>query len=180
MCPKCGTTEREVRKNLRFGCSECYHTFADIVEQTYKQMRGKPYTGRTPLDTKVESAGEAAEKPKEKVKPVDEAAELSRQIDEAVTMLSTSRGNCYNYAAAFWALARGLGYDATAVAGTVGWDHDPHGWVIMYDAEGERITYDVELEMAYRYQRGRYDVDMYAMGSWKANQWNYIYGEQFG
>ena len=102
------------------------------------------------------------------------------QIDEAVTMLSTSRGNCYNYAAAFWALARGLGYDATAVAGTVGWDRDPHGWVIMYDAEGERITYDVELEMAYRYQRGRYDVDMYAMGSWKANQWNYIYGEQFG
>ena len=95
-------------------------------------------------------------------------------------MLSTSRGNCYNYAAAFWALARGLGYDATAVAGTVGWDRDPHGWVIMYDAEGERITYDVELEMAYRYQRGRYDVDMYAMGSWKANQWNYIYGEQFG
>ena len=84
VCPKCGTTEREVRKNLRFGCSECYHTFADIVEQTYKQMRGKPYTGRTPLDTKVESAGEAAEKPKEKVKPVDEAAELSRQIDEAV------------------------------------------------------------------------------------------------
>lgn len=84
VCSKCGTTEREVRKNLRFGCSECYHTFADIVEQTYKQMRGKPYTGRTPLDTKVESAGEAAEKPKEKVKPVDEAAELSRQIDEAV------------------------------------------------------------------------------------------------
>ena len=42
VCGKCGTTEREVRKNLRFGCSECYHTFSDIVEQTYKQMRGKP------------------------------------------------------------------------------------------------------------------------------------------
>ena len=83
VCGKCGTTEREVRKNLRFGCSECYHTFSDIVEQTYKQMRGKPYTGRAPLDTTVESAEQVPEK-KEKVKPVDEAEALSRQIDEAV------------------------------------------------------------------------------------------------
>ncbi len=101
------------------------------------------------------------------------------QIDEALTMFSTGRGNCYCYAAAFWALARGLGYDATAVAGTVGWDRDPHGWVIMYDADGNRVTYDVELEMAYRVNRHRYDVDMYAMNTWKAAQWNYVYGAQF-
>ncbi len=101
------------------------------------------------------------------------------QIDEALTMFTTGRGNCYCYAAAFWALARGLGYDATAVAGTVGWDRDPHGWVIMYDDDGNRVTYDVELEMSYRVNRHRYDVDMYAMNSWKAAQWNYIYGEQF-
>ena len=78
VCNRCGTTEREVRKNLRFGCSECYHVFADIVEQTYRQMRGKPYTGRAPRDTLIEH------KPKEKIKPIDEAEAISRQIDEAV------------------------------------------------------------------------------------------------
>ena len=101
------------------------------------------------------------------------------QIDEAVTMLSTHRGNCYNFAAAFWALARGLGYDAYAVAGTVGWDRSPHGWVIMYDEDGTRVIYDVELEMAYRYERGRTDTDLYAMYPDAAYSWNYIYGEQY-
>ena len=81
VCGKCGTTEREVRKNLRFGCSECYHTFSDIVEQTYKQMRGEPYTGRAPRDTIVDAAPQVK---KEKVQPVDEAEVLSRRIDEAV------------------------------------------------------------------------------------------------
>ena len=101
------------------------------------------------------------------------------QIDEALTMFSTGRGNCYCYAAAFWSLARGLGYDATAVAGTVGWERSPHGWVIMYDGDGTRIVYDVELEMAYHYNRGRYDVDLYAMEPEDTTSWNYIYGEQF-
>ena len=94
-------------------------------------------------------------------------------------MLSTHRGNCYNYAAAFWALARGLGYDADAVAGTVGWNRSPHGWVIMDGAGGTRLVYDVELEMAYRYQRGLVDTDLYAMDPVAAYSWNYIYGEQY-
>ena len=94
-------------------------------------------------------------------------------------MLSTHRGNCYNYAAAFWALARGLGYDADAVAGTVGWNRSPHGWVIMDGAGGTRLVYDVELEMAYRYQRGLADTDLYAMDPVAAYSWNYIYGEQY-
>ena len=101
------------------------------------------------------------------------------QTSEAVTMLSTGRGNCYNYAAAFWALARGLGYDAFAVAGTVGWDRSPHGWVIMYDAEGTRVIYDVELEMAYHYERGRTDTNLYELYPDAAYSWNYIYGEQY-
>ena len=101
------------------------------------------------------------------------------EIDEAVTMLETHRGNCYNYAAAFWALARGLGYDATAVAGTVGWARSPHGWVIMYDTEGTRVIYDVELEMAYHYDRGRTDTDLYELYPDAAYSWNYVYGEQY-
>lgn len=101
--------------------------------------------------------------------------ETGWEVDEAVTMFSTGRGNCYNYAAAFWALARGLGYDAEAVSGTMGWDYEPHGWVIIYDDEGNRLTYDTETEMAYR-RDGDYSKDMFAMSRWYAAGWNYYYG----
>ena len=66
---------------------------------------------------------------------------------EALTMYSTGRGNCYNYASAFWAAARALGYDAKIVSGTYGEDEAPHGWVEIL-RDGARYTYDVELEMA--------------------------------
>lgn len=67
--------------------------------------------------------------------------------DEAITMFSTGKGNCYNYAAAFWALARGVGYSAKFVSGTVDVNKSPHGWVEIYQEDGQRLTYDVELEM---------------------------------
>lgn len=72
--------------------------------------------------------------------------DLGWQVEEAITMYSTGKGNCYCYSSAFWAAARGLGYDAKAVSGTYGEEHAPHGWVeIMVD--GQRLTYDVEIEM---------------------------------
>ncbi len=101
--------------------------------------------------------------------------ETGWEVEEAYTMFSTGRGNCYNYAAAFWALARGLGYDAVAVSGTMGWDYEPHGWVTIVNAEGERLTYDCETEMAYR-RDGEYGKDMFAMNRWYAAGWNYYYG----
>lgn len=101
--------------------------------------------------------------------------ETGWEVEEAYTMFSTGRGNCYNYAAAFWALARGLGYDAVAVSGTMGWDYEPHGWVTIVNAEGERLTYDCETEMAYR-RDGEYGKDMFAMVWWFAAGWNYYYG----
>lgn len=44
------------------------------------------------------------------------------------------RGNCYVYAAAFYQLAKGLGYDAQYIEGQVGMaagGYGPHGWVII-------------------------------------------------
>ena len=29
----CGISEKDLRKNLKFGCAQCYNTFADIVEK---------------------------------------------------------------------------------------------------------------------------------------------------
>ena len=101
--------------------------------------------------------------------------ETGWEVEEATTMFSTGRGNCYNYAAAFWALARGLGYDAAAVSGTMGWDYEPHGWVTIYDENGALLTYDTETEMAYR-RDGDYSKDMFAMSYWYAAGWNYYYG----
>ena len=76
---------------------------------------------------------------------------------EALTMYSTDRGNCYCYASAFWAAARALGFDAKIVSGTYGEEEAPHGWVEILRG-GERYTYDVEIEMAVRRDRGASDL----------------------
>ena len=81
------------------------------------------------------------------------------QADYAVEMFTKERGNCYNYAAAFWALARGLGYDARAYSGTI--SEQPHGWVeIAFD--GVDYLFDPELEMAAR-ERGNFGSDRFKM-----------------
>lgn len=58
---------------------------------------------------------------------------------EALTMYSTGRGNCYCYASAFWAAARALGFDAKIVSGTYGEEEAPHGWVEIL--RGRRAVY---------------------------------------
>ena len=78
-------------------------------------------------------------------------------IDEALTIFRTNRGNCYCYASAFWAAARALGFDAKIVSGTYGEEEAPHGWVEILRG-GERYTYDVEIEMAVRRDRGASDL----------------------
>lgn len=93
------------------------------------------------------------------------------EIEDAKVMFTGLRGNCYNYAAAFWALARGLGYDAVAYSGTCTGTDQPHGWVEIDFPDG-RYIFDPEWQWAY-HNRGVYDKDMFmiplASGSW----WNY-------
>lgn len=72
------------------------------------------------------------------------------EIEDAVTMMTTGKGNCYNYAAVFWALARGLGYDASVFAGSVisgSMTATPHSWVSI-DFDGTSYYFDPELEMS--------------------------------
>ena len=83
------------------------------------------------------------------------------QLEEALTMYSTGRGNCYCYAAAFWAAARQLGYDAKIVSGTYGAERAPHGWVEIWQ-DGARYTYDVEIEMVSLQPRNRWQ-NLFAM-----------------
>lgn len=104
------------------------------------------------------------------------------ETEEAETMLSTLYGNCYSYAAAFWALARSVGYDAHCISGTQGEHYSPHGWVWMDMEDGVRCFYDVEAEFAAL--RDGYNLNpMFRMTlGVQTNQWLYIFdwaGEGF-
>lgn len=94
------------------------------------------------------------------------------QVDDAIVMLEGKLGNCYNYAAVFWALARGLGYDAQAVSGTIAVNNQPHGWVII-TLDGQEYFCDPEIEMAY-IAKGDSSHDMFMMNLYTASMWNYV------
>lgn len=66
-----------------------------------------------------------------------------------VNMFQTHKGNCYSYAAAFYALAIRLGYNAQFMQGNItkrggGWT--PHGWVRI-----NGYNYDTQMENRYGY-----------------------------
>lgn len=94
------------------------------------------------------------------------------EASDAKTMFETSKGNCYNFAAAFWALARGLGYDAQAVSGTVLQDDQPHGWVFI-DIDEQTYIFDPEWEYVYRYERDDLTKDMFMLTLTDGLWWNY-------
>lgn len=100
--------------------------------------------------------------------------DIGWQLNEALTMYSTGQGNCYCYASAFWAAARGLGYDAKIVSGLVN-RNAPHGWVEIL-RDGERRTFDVELEMVLKDIRKRKDYSLYDMTDTERNK--QVYTEQ--
>lgn len=94
-------------------------------------------------------------------------------MKEALTMYSTGMGNCYCYASAFWAAARGLGYDALCVSGTIGSERSPHGWVTI-SIDGVHYVFDVEIEMAY-HRDGMEYVDNFKMEHGAAvAKWLYV------
>ena len=67
-------------------------------------------------------------------------------IELAVKALQEGIGNCYYFAAAFTALARGVGYQAYATGGLIGAIDDPHGWVQIVDEDGSIRVCDPEME----------------------------------
>ncbi len=94
------------------------------------------------------------------------------EIEDAKKMLTTKRGNCYSYAAVFWALARGLGYEAIAISGTMTGTYQPHSWVEIY-FDGEPFVFDPEMEMVYRFERDIFDKDMFMVDYIAGEYWTY-------
>ncbi|MEG1609208.1 MAG: hypothetical protein RR348_05005, partial [Clostridia bacterium] len=71
---KCGTTEKDVIDNMKFGCSECYNTFRDIAKKFVGKLGGNTYVGKPELVHEL----------KEEQKPLDEQQLLRQQIKDAV------------------------------------------------------------------------------------------------
>ena len=95
------------------------------------------------------------------------------EVEDAKLMFETKRGNCYNFAAIFWALARGLGYDAYALAGNCTKQVQPHGWV-QIEFDGEDYFFDPEWH--YDYIRDKREVkDMFKISLEDADWWYYDY-----
>ena len=93
------------------------------------------------------------------------------EVKDAKSMFEKSRGNCYNYAAAFWALARGLGYEAYGLAGYITTLVQPQPWVWM-ELDGVEYFFDPELHYKYIYDK-REVKDMFMLAVEDADWWYY-------
>ena len=101
-----------------------------------------------------------------------EVGETGWEIPEALLMFQSGKGNCYNFTAAFWSLARGIGFDAVCYSGLVGVGRDPHSWVeITFD--GVPYVFDVETEMSYRLVND-YITSMYWKTYEEVAAWSYV------
>lgn len=97
------------------------------------------------------------------------------EIQRANAMFETGKGNCYSYAAIFWALSRGLGYPTRAISGTCLSDEQPHSWCII-EIDGADYFFDPEWQYAYT-ERGVYDKDMFMIPMNKISYWGYKWVE---
>ena len=70
-------------------------------------------------------------------------------LEFAEKILSTGKGDCYNFAASFCLLARRLGFEAECIIGECGyvWNWRPiaHGWVEI-TKDGQTLLYDPQIE----------------------------------
>lgn len=97
------------------------------------------------------------------------------EVEDAREMLENGRGNCYNFAAVFWALAQGLGYDVQCLAGTCTGTDQPHGWVVL---RYEGVSYFVDPEWQYAYtEREIFDHDMFMLTMDEIWYWTYRWDE---
>lgn len=97
------------------------------------------------------------------------------EIEDAKDMLESGRGNCYGFAALFWAYARMLGYEARAVSGTCTDTDQAHGWVII-NIDGEDYFFDPQWQYAY-IDRGVTNKDMFQIPMNRIDYWTYKWKE---
>lgn len=107
-------------------------TQEERLHACYEAVRALRYLGRNP-----------AYGPEVKTIPYE------MQLEFADKILSTGKGDCYNFAAVFCLLARKLGYLASPIVGECGysWNWYPiaHGWVEI-EMDGTTYLFDPQIE----------------------------------
>ena len=103
-----------------------------------------------------------------------EAGATGWEISWAKEMLQKNAGNCYSYNATFWALARGIGYDAYCFSGYTAKDYQPHAWA-QIDFDGKAYIFDPQL--ARRYLDNGKNHPMYKLPYETAVKWPYHWPE---
>lgn len=96
------------------------------------------------------------------------------QMADAISIFECGQGNCYGYAAAFWAVSRGLGYDAEVFSGAIGREMRPHAWVEI-DFDGTSYIFDPMTE-ADSIKNGGNVRSMFKLDPDVALNWRYFKG----
>jgi len=99
-----------------------------------------------------------------------ESGETGWEINEALTMFETDKGNCYCFTGAFCALARGLGFNAVTWSGTMGTENQKHAWTEI-TLDDEVYICDPEIELNY-WLLEMY-TDNFMMPKSQSGGWNY-------
>ncbi|HBI56677.1 MAG: UvrB/UvrC motif-containing protein [Eubacteriales bacterium] len=89
-CPGCGLTEVELRQNGRFGCGQCYQTWATLVNTIIGRVQGRTaHTGKIPR-----SAGERARAQREmgELKEKLQVAIREERFEDAARLRDRIRG----------------------------------------------------------------------------------------
>lgn len=72
-CPTCGLAQSDFKKSGRFGCPQCYSTFAEGLPAMLKTMhRGLRHTGKVPAGFRVRR------------EPADQLKQLTRKLEKAI------------------------------------------------------------------------------------------------
>ncbi len=99
------------------------------------------------------------------------------EVEKAYQMLSTGKGNCYAYAATFWALSRAIGCNAVCYSGCVGTHDNPHAWVEI-ELDGTTYIFDPTLEYEQWYGPGTHTFERFFMKTYESVRgWSYDRGE---
>ena len=97
------------------------------------------------------------------------------EAQRAKDIFTSQKGNCYGFAAAFWALSRGLGYHTQAVSGVVLADEQPHSWCFI-EFDGLDYIFDPQWQFDYT-RREIYEYDMFYLPSNDIYFWGYQWFE---
>ena len=105
------------------------------------------------------------------VRNIYESGATGWDIEEALTMFRTGKGNCYCFTGAFCSLARGMGYNARTWSGTMGTRNQPHSWTEI-TLDDQIYICDPEIELNY-WLLEMY-TDNFMMRKEDSGGWNYL------